>query len=162
MSEENDIQIQIFIQPVEQQPVEQQPVENFIPKEVTEEDILKRSSNPKTVEDFENKEIETANKELLLNLVSEISESISDEKIEINDILNICVIGMKFVERLPKLSGEHKKKLVINALEIVCQKVGINDNSILSLIPTFIDIVISLDKKKIYIKEQIKGCCSLL
>jgi hypothetical protein len=138
-------------QNVELQPVQEQPVVQV---------FVDQQAVPKEVEEPINSNLEK-NKELLLNLVNKISDSISDQKIGIDDVLSICITGMKFIEKLPQIAGEDKKKLVINAIEIVCGKAGL-DNSILSVIPSFIDIVISLDKKKIYIKEQITNCCNLI
>ena len=96
-------------------------------------------------------------------LISEITTLVGGEQISLVNILSICINLMQIVEKYPNLKGPQKKDLVIKALGIYISK-NEGDISVLSLIPSFIDTAINLEKGRLEISispEQVVGCCKL-
>lgn len=77
------------------------------------------------------------------------------------NILSICIQAMKIAEGFLPLKGEQKKEVVLQALVKFMQSRG-GDVSILSVIPSFIDQAISIDKGTVKINvtpEDVVVCC---
>jgi hypothetical protein len=100
------------------------------------------------------------NPTLINTLIDNIEDAIHGD-ISAMNIFSITLNLMQLVEKYPKLTGPQKKALVIQALDNVIKKHGA-DQSLLALIPPFIDSAISIDKGKVTInvEEAASGCLS--
>lgn len=104
-----------------------------------------------------NQENKSVNLEKLLT-------DLGNVEISSDNLLEVCLKGMKIVEGFPKLKGEEKKKLVIQSIEVLLQKSGV-DNNLASLLPYFIDNIISVEKGELKISAEktvlgcLKFCC---
>jgi hypothetical protein len=74
------------------------------------------------------------------------------------NILSVCISAMQIVEGFPKMKGQEKKDLVIAAIKKLIEKYG-QDSALLSIVPTFIDQAIQIEKGKVVISID-KGCLS--
>ena len=72
------------------------------------------------------------------------------------NLLGVCVSLMQVVEKYPKLQGVQKKDLVVRTLQRVIEKNG-GSVDILALVPSFIDLAVSIDRKKVKIAVE-QGC----
>ena len=81
------------------------------------------------------------------------------EQITSINVLSICISLMQLVERSPNMNGEQKKALVVRALtKILTSQNG--DLSLLNIIPSYIDKVVSLNNGEIVINvEKMVECC---
>ncbi len=95
-------------------------------------------------------------------LVKAIENIMGNEEINSVNVLSLCINAMQIVEKMPKMSGEMKKKVVVSAIgELISRRKG--DMSLLSLIPQFIDTTINVEKGKIHITinpEEVLSCCA--
>jgi hypothetical protein len=76
------------------------------------------------------------------------------------DIINFLIYLMQFVENY-NTNGSNKKEIVLNIIKDIVLKYKNNipnvehmENFIKTVLPSLIDIIISLDKKQIYIKLE--------
>jgi hypothetical protein len=90
-------------------------------------------------------------------LITSLDASIKGDLSALN-IVNVCISAMQIVESFPKMKGNEKKQLVLAAIEKLIQKYG-QDNALLSLLPSFIDEAIQIEKGKVVISVD-KGCLS--
>jgi hypothetical protein len=68
---------------------------------------------------------------------------------------------MQIVEKVPKLSGQEKKEVVVASLKKLLEKKGV-DTGLLALVPSVIDVLISVEKGLVHIaptKEEVEKCC---
>lgn len=97
----------------------------------------------------------------LLKTIDKIDSLINDQK-EINreNICQILIFTMQFVETFPDLTGNDKKHIVFQAFEKVLEKTQ-GDNTLLLLLPNMIDSMINLDKGNvsIHLSPQTISCC---
>ncbi len=95
------------------------------------------------------------------SLISNIESMIHGEINTLN-IFSITVNLMQLVEKYPKMKGPEKKALVILVIQKLIKKYA-SDQTLLSLIPAFIDQAISIDKGKVTInvEEATASCFSL-
>lgn len=131
------------------------------------------SEDNKIVIDKESKEIiqptsievihitDDKNSTIVDSLISNIESMIHGEINTLN-IFTITINLMQLVEKYPKMKGPEKKGLVILVIQKLIKKYA-SDEALLSLIPPFIDNVISVDKGKISIniEEAATSCFSL-
>lgn len=98
----------------------------------------------------------------VLCVMKDMEEILNGGQITILNILSLCVNAMQSVEKIPKLSSNQKKQIVLDVISKLIQQTG-SDNSVLVLIPHFIDTAISLDKGELQISitpEKVIGCCA--
>ena len=81
------------------------------------------------------------------------------EQVTSINVLSICISLMQLAERSPNMKGEEKKALVVRALtKILTSQNG--DLSLLNIIPSYIDKVVSLNNGEIVINvEKMVECC---
>lgn len=91
-------------------------------------------------------------------LVHYLENFIGEEVISIINILNICVVAMQKVEKFNNLSGSDKKQVVLSGITQVLKNRG-GDSNLTSLLPSFIDTSISIEKGEINISIDGKKCC---
>lgn len=97
--------------------------------------------------------------EMLLN---EISTIVGQGEVTSLNVLAITISLMQVSEGFDELTGSQKKDLLLRALRKVVEE-GSTDNSLLDLLPSFIDMAVNLDKGEVTIKLTTKdmiGCCS--
>lgn len=82
-------------------------------------------------------------------------------------IIMIMVDLMKIVDTYPNLNGSQKKQLVLEVLNLVIDELPMSEDEqeglkqlVEKTLPTVIDVVIDIDKKKLKIKIQ--KCCNIL
>ena len=82
-------------------------------------------------------------------------------------IIMIMVDLMKIVDTYPNLNGSQKKQLVLEVLNLVIDELPMSQDEQSGLkhlvektLPTVIDVVIDIDKKKLKIKIQ--KCCNFV
>ena len=96
------------------------------------------------------------------SLVLSIEKMVGDQK-QINalNIATVCLNLMQLVEKAPNLKGSEKKKLVLDTIEKYLSTSG-GDLGLLSVVPSFMDNMISLDKGTVTISltpENVETCC---
>jgi len=91
-------------------------------------------------------------------LVHYLENFIGEEVISIINILNICVVAMQKVEKFNNLSGSDKKQVVLSGITQVLKNRG-GDSNLTSLLPSFIDTSISIEKGELNISIDGKKCC---
>jgi hypothetical protein len=88
-------------------------------------------------------------------LVQETEKTLSGEASPIT----MCITAMKIVETFPNLKGSEKKKLVLDCVKVLLQKIGASE-IIIDVLPSVIDNLISVEKGEIIIgNEKLSGCC---
>lgn len=90
-------------------------------------------------------------------LMNNIESLILGNDVSLIDITSLCLQSMLFVEHLKNISGEEKKKLVIDALFKVFEKHNF-DTTMLNIVPFLIETIIKVDKRIDPI-NKIKKCC---
>lgn len=94
-------------------------------------------------------------------LLRDLEDIIGDGQLTTLNVLSTCVNLMQLVERKKNISGKQKKELVLKVLRRYIFDHG-GEESILSILPDFIDTAVSLDKGEVTIKvdmEKVSGCC---
>lgn len=94
-------------------------------------------------------------------VVEQIESAIKNEKISVMNILTVCISAMQIVETFPNLKGEQKKEVVLKAVENILKRQE-GDVQILSILPSFIDKAVSLDKGVVTISldtKNLTSCC---
>jgi hypothetical protein len=92
-------------------------------------------------------------------LVHYLENFIGEGVVNILNILNICVVAMQKVEKFNKLSGSDKKQVVLGAISQIIKNKGGDDN-LTTLLPSFIDTSISIEKGELNISINGKKCCA--
>ena len=119
----------------------------------------------KTLKDIE---ISLPTSDLVDKLYDSLSSIIGDQQVTSANIVFIATNLMQIVEKYPSLSGSKKKPLVIHVLKrfVIDHLDGEDESALLLFIDTFlpsvIDSIILIDKKKIIIKikKGLKACFS--
>lgn len=102
----------------------------------------------------------SSNSQININeLVHYLENFIGEGNITIINILNICVTAMQKVEKFNKLSGPDKKQIVLGAISQLIKNKGGDDN-LTTLLPSFIDTSISIEKGELNISIDGEKCCS--
>lgn len=104
---------------------------------------------------------EKTTQQIIDELISTITGIVGTEKITISNVLSICINLMQIVEKYSSLTGAQKKDIVIKTLENLIEKEEGKD-SIMLLIPDFIDKIISVENGEIHIGisvEAVQSCC---
>ena len=98
----------------------------------------------------------------VLCILKDLEEILNGDQITVLNILSLCINAMQSVEKIPKLPSKQKKQIVLDVITKLVQQTG-SDNSILTMIPHFIDTAISLDKGELQIsitQKEVIGCCA--
>lgn len=121
--------------------------------------------------------METDNlKNVIDNLYDEILEVRNGEKLTLSNGVSFCVNLMQLVEKYTNFSGSQKKQIVIDVINKIIE-VQVDDvnlekdliNFSNSVLPNTIDIIVSVDRKKLviktkkifkYIYDKICCCCN--
>ena len=93
-------------------------------------------------------------------LYNDFKEIIGDGNIDASNIMSICVNLMQIVDTVPNLRGRDKKNLVLSVFKRYSDEIPL-PKMVLDMIPTVIDMVISLDRGEVVVKV-VKGlfkCC---
>jgi hypothetical protein len=94
-------------------------------------------------------------KDEIEDLVKIAAFPLGGAELNISNILGVCVNLMQVVEKYPKLEGSKKKDLVVRTLQRVVERNG-GGEELLSIIPSFIDVAVGIDRKNIQI--AVDGC----
>lgn len=97
-------------------------------------------------------------------VIKNLEEIIGENQITVLNVISLCINSMQFVEKIPELSGQEKKNIVIESLKRLIAKMNC-DTSILALIPDFIDTAVKIEKGAVKISldaEDVIGCCSAI
>ena len=118
--------------------------------------------------DKENEEVAYLSKQID-KLYNSLTNIVGIKKLTVGDFMDIATKLMQIVEKYPELNGIQKKKVIICAFKQFFEKNkdGYEDSMIsfaMSMLPNIIDIVISVDKKKLNIHirkvaKKIFSCC---
>lgn len=95
-------------------------------------------------------------------VVSSLEALIGGEEITPATVVSLVINCMQIVETVPNLPGQEKKDLVVAGVRKLLEKKGV-DTGILALVPSVIDVLISVEKGLVKIaptKEEVKKCCS--
>lgn len=84
----------------------------------------------------------------------------SEDKIEAKNVLKFIIYLMQKVEK-QKLDGESKKDIVVTIIKTILnenrnnvQNIDSIENFVNIILPKLIDLIISIDKKEVYIKLE--------
>jgi hypothetical protein len=96
------------------------------------------------------------------SLVNAVGNMLGNEK-QINalNVATVCLNLMQIVERVPKLKGAEKKKLVLDTIEKFLTSSG-GDLGLMAVVPSFMDSMVSIDKGTVTISltpENVETCC---
>jgi hypothetical protein len=97
-------------------------------------------------------------------LLKDLESIIVGNELTISNILSTCVNLMKLVEQRENIHGEQKKELILKVLKAyVLNHKG--DETLLNILPYFIEVALLLDTKKLKIKaeeviEEASKCCT--
>jgi hypothetical protein len=113
-----------------------------------------------------NLELNIANQIFVEKLYHSLKVIVGDKNMDTNNIISITTNLMQIIEKYPDLKGEEKKFILIHVIKKFVKDNVDNENqkNVLTFIdlflPSFIDTVISVDKKEIIIKVKkgIKDC----
>jgi hypothetical protein len=97
----------------------------------------------------------------LAAVISQVEGYRNGQSVSTDNILMLCVNAMQAVEKLPTLTADQKKSLVVEALTSIATKEGINP-AIIAIIPTFIDIANSIYTGAIdFVEKEVESvnCC---
>lgn len=96
-------------------------------------------------------------------LSNNIIDILNDKNITVSNVSSILIENMKIVEQYRSLTGQDKKKLIIEGFydyidnNIITENEAIKSKIIIkNLIPNLIDIIIKIDKKEIKIQNKYK------
>ena len=98
---------------------------------------------------------------LIENIIQNIESTIENKTITPVNLLVVCLSAMQLAERT-KLKGSDKKQLVLTVMEKLIDRYGGGDQSLLILLPGFIDSSIQLDRGDVVIRvdtQEVAGCC---
>jgi len=112
-------------------------------------------------------EIITTSKNMIDRLYNSITLLVGEKELTTENTMFIVAKLMQLVEKYPELHGEEKKKLIIYVIRLfaVDHLEGNTDLQVLTFIdtmlPSVIDTIVSVDRKKLIIKIK-KGVKSFL
>tara|TARA_B110000211_G_C13954031_1_gene497495 strand:+ start:310 stop:681 length:372 start_codon:yes stop_codon:yes gene_type:complete len=114
----------------------------------------------------------TANSIVINKLYDEIIQIMDGKKINLNNGITFGVNLMQLVEKYKTFTGSEKKKIVIDVINKIIKEQVEDKNTERDLItfannvlPTTIDVIISIDKKNIIINtkklfKKLFSCCN--
>jgi hypothetical protein len=97
--------------------------------------------------------------ELVQKISASIESIVGDGQLTTINIFTLCISAMQLVEAVPKLTGVEKKMIVIQTLTEFASRKGA-DPSLLQLIPTFIDTIISVENGITTISPKVEEAVS--
>lgn len=97
--------------------------------------------------------------ELYANMLYDnLKDSVQSVKLTPLNITAIIVSAMQLVEKIPNLSGKDKKNLVLHVLQRYNNDFPSDNPISMNMLPSFIDMAVSLDRKEVTIKIDKQGC----
>ena len=94
-------------------------------------------------------------------LTADAKKIIQTEQITTLNVLSICISLMQITERYKGITGEQKKKIVLRVISNYLSEQN-GDQSLLGILPDFINTAVSLDKGQVTISmsvDELTSCC---
>jgi hypothetical protein len=92
------------------------------------------------------------------DMVKYLENFLGDKLVTVSNVLSLCVLLMQKVEKIKDLVGSDKKEIVMAVIKQIIQIKG-SDDSLLILIPFFIDVAVRIDKGDLNIQIIPDSCC---
>ncbi len=121
----------------------------------TSDEDLSIMSDSENLTDEEKREFDEIEKQLFhhLKLV------LGDKKLDLSNIINIVIDLMKFIDYF-NIVNKNKKEIILYTIKKYFNQIDNNEihNQFLDMLPSMIDMFISIDKKKIKIRKPKLSC----